>query len=58
LMQKIGNVETHEMFRTFNMGVGMVVVCDAKDKEFLLGNLEGCVEIGKVVEGNKEVEIV
>jgi phosphoribosylformylglycinamidine cyclo-ligase len=58
LMQKIGNVETHEMFRTFNMGVGMVIVCSQEAKEFLLENLEECVEIGKVIEGNKEVEIV
>ena len=58
LMQKIGNVEDKEMFRTFNMGVGMVVICAEEDKEFLLGNLGECFEIGKVIEGNKEVEIV
>jgi phosphoribosylformylglycinamidine cyclo-ligase len=58
LMQKIGNVEDKEMFRTFNMGVGMVVVCAEEDKEFLLENLDGCVEIGKVIAGNKEVKII
>lgn len=58
LMQKLGNVEDKEMFRTFNMGVGMIVVCDAEDKEFLLENLEGSVEIGKVIEGNKEVKVI
>ena len=58
LMQKLGNVENKEMFRTFNMGVGMIVVCAEEDKEFLLENMNGCVEIGKVIEGNKEVEIV
>ena len=30
-IQKWGNVETKEMFSTFNMGIGMVVVVDAKD---------------------------
>jgi phosphoribosylformylglycinamidine cyclo-ligase len=58
LMQQLGNVEDKEMFRTFNMGVGMVVICADEDKEFLLENLEGCVEIGKVIDGNKEVEII
>ena len=58
LMQKLGNVEEKEMFRTFNMGVGMIVVCSLEDKEFLLENLEGCVEVGKIIAGNKEVEIV
>ncbi|MFR4777636.1 MAG: phosphoribosylformylglycinamidine cyclo-ligase [Finegoldia magna] len=30
-IQEWGNVETKEMFSTFNMGIGMVVVVDAKD---------------------------
>lgn len=55
LMQKLGNVEDKEMFRTFNMGVGMIVICSNKDKEFLKSNLGECFEIGRVVEGNKEV---
>ena len=33
LMQQIGNVSEAEMYRTFNMGVGMVVVCAAQDVE-------------------------
>jgi phosphoribosylformylglycinamidine cyclo-ligase len=59
LMQKLGNVEDNEMFRTFNMGVGMVVICSAEDKAFIKQSLgEECKEIGKVLEGNKEVAIV
>jgi phosphoribosylformylglycinamidine cyclo-ligase len=57
LMQKLGNVEDSEMFRTFNMGVGMIVVCAAADKEFLKEKLSECFEIGRVIEGNKEVVI-
>lgn len=30
-IKKWGNVETKEMFSTFNMGIGMVIVVDAKD---------------------------
>ncbi len=55
LMQKLGNVEDKEMFRAFNMGVGMVVFCAKEDKEFLKNNLGECFEIGRVVEGNKEI---
>jgi phosphoribosylformylglycinamidine cyclo-ligase len=58
LMQKIGNVEDKEMFRTFNMGVGMVVICAEADKEFLQKSLANCFEIGRVIEGNREVEII
>ncbi|MGI8468760.1 MAG: phosphoribosylformylglycinamidine cyclo-ligase [Pyrinomonadaceae bacterium] len=57
LMQKIGNVEEKEMFRTFNMGVGMVVICAEEDKQFLQNNLGECFEIGKAVEGNRKVKI-
>lgn len=57
LMQKIGNVTDSEMFRTFNMGIGMIVICSEEDKEFLKRNLGECFEIGRVVDGNKEVNI-
>ena len=40
LMQKLGNVADAEMFRTFNMGIGMVLICAEEDKEFLKENLE------------------
>lgn len=62
LMQNLGNVEDREMFRTFNMGVGMVVVCAAEDSAALQNHFkslgEACDEIGRVVEGNKEVSII
>ncbi len=56
LMQKLGNVTDSEMFRTFNMGIGMIVICAKSDKEFLKENLGGF-EIGKVIEGRKEINI-
>lgn len=31
-LQEQGNIESSEMYRTFNCGIGMVVVVDAKDK--------------------------
>jgi phosphoribosylformylglycinamidine cyclo-ligase len=58
LMQKLGNVEMSEMFRAFNMGVGMIVICAEEDKDFLKNNLGECFEIGRVIRGNKEVSIV
>src|SRR5687768_57608 len=36
VMQKLGNVSDHEMFRTFNMGIGMVVVCSESSVETIL----------------------
>jgi phosphoribosylformylglycinamidine cyclo-ligase len=59
LMQEIGQVSDTEMFRTFNMGVGMVIVVAAQDAESLKSHLkergESVYEIGRVVEGNREV---
>ncbi|QZY55717.1 phosphoribosylformylglycinamidine cyclo-ligase [Crassaminicella profunda] len=33
LMQRLGNMETKEMFSTFNMGIGMIMVVSEKDAE-------------------------
>ena len=57
LLQRIGNVSDHEMFRTFNMGIGMVVVCAASDKIKVQDDLKGSFEVGRVVAGDKTVRI-
>ena len=36
VLEKAGSVERREMHRTFNMGVGMVVICAAHDAEAVL----------------------
>ena len=60
-MQKLGNVTDSEMFRTFNMGVGMIIVCAKTDVQKIKAHIENfvekCFEIGRVVEGIKEVVI-
>ena len=58
LMQTLGNVTDVEMFRTFNMGIGMIVICAEEDKEFFKENLSECFEIGRIVAGNKQVRIL
>ncbi len=57
LMQKLGNVSVQEMFRTFNMGIGMIVICDPDNAAeiALAANAE---KIGKVVSGNNLVSII
>lgn len=61
LMKKIGNVTEAEMFRTFNMGVGMVIICSENDKEQIKSHIESngetCSEIGNVVSGTCKVKI-
>ncbi|MBX3242945.1 MAG: phosphoribosylformylglycinamidine cyclo-ligase [Acidobacteria bacterium] len=58
LMQKLGNVDEKEMFRTFNMGIGMVVICSEIDSETILSNIPEIIRVGKVTDGEKVVEIV
>ncbi len=62
VMKALGNVEDNEMFRTFNMGIGMVIVCSEADKSKILSHMEGqderCFEIGRIVEGGKNVRLV
>jgi len=54
VMQSIGNVDEDEMYRAFNMGVGMVFIVDSNDvnsvKDFL-SELIPVYEIGTVVSG-------
>jgi phosphoribosylformylglycinamidine cyclo-ligase len=38
-LQQKGNVDTYEMYRTFNCGVGMVVVVAAADAETAIAQL-------------------
>ncbi|REJ76392.1 MAG: phosphoribosylformylglycinamidine cyclo-ligase [Acidobacteria bacterium] len=61
LMQRLGSVEDREMFRTFNMGIGMAVICAKNDaasiSEHIVSNGGVCIEIGKVTNGDGEVTI-
>ncbi|MCC6825193.1 MAG: phosphoribosylformylglycinamidine cyclo-ligase [Acidobacteria bacterium] len=56
LMQRLGNVSDTEMFRTFNMGIGMVVVCSENCCSEIQKAANASV-IGKVTTGDKAVVI-
>ena len=57
VMQRLGNVADQEMFRTFNMGIGMVVICADEKKESVKQQMANVFEIGRVISGNKDVRI-
>ena len=40
LIQQAGEIEEREMYRTFNMGIGMTLVVDKNDKDQILNELE------------------
>ena len=55
VMQKLGNVSESEMFRTFNMGIGMVIVCSQFDAEPIAHKIGHGYDIGRVIAGTKNV---
>lgn len=61
-LQTAGNIQTSEMFRTFNCGVGMVLVVDQNDEDAclrLLGQLgEQAWVIGEIVEKGQGPSVI
>jgi phosphoribosylformylglycinamidine cyclo-ligase len=60
LIQKLGSVSTPEMFRAFNMGIGLILVCAPSDRdrtlELLMLTGEGsAVVLGEVEAGDRAV---
>jgi len=62
-MQKIENIKEQEMYRTFNMGIGLVLIIPKKEKNKIEKVLENypkfkIYEIGKIIRGNKKVILI
>jgi len=59
-MQHIGNVPQEDMMRTFNMGIGMVLVVPAKKFKRVQSMIEKMGEkaylIGRIVKGDRKVQ--
>lgn len=59
IIQKEGNISEHDMYNTFNMGVGMIIAINKDDVDTALSVLkeagENAFVLGEIVEGDKEV---
>lgn len=62
LIQEKGGITDYDMYRTFNMGIGMILVVSAQNSDAVVDKLaslgEKAYRIGTVVEGNDEVRLV
>ena len=62
LIQEIGNVPDAEMFRTFNMGIGMVMIVDRVAAPGVVQRLneagESAAVIGEIQDGSHDVQIL
>jgi phosphoribosylformylglycinamidine cyclo-ligase len=54
-IQSAGSIDEAEMFRVFNMGVGMIVICAPERVNALLGIIDGAWRIGEVVTAQPSV---
>lgn len=56
-IQELGNISPEDMYRTFNMGIGMVIAVPAEEAEAVVKTAEGlgekAVVIGQVISGEK-----
>jgi phosphoribosylformylglycinamidine cyclo-ligase len=62
-LQARGNVPETDMFRAFNMGLGLIVVCDEEDVGLLLDGLAdaggtGAARMGTIRDGGEGVRYV
>ena len=63
VLQRRGGITTDEMFRAFNMGVGLVIVCTARDAQRVVNMLSqagerNAIRLGFVVAGERSVRYV
>ena len=62
MIQRLGNIPEHDMFNTFNMGTGMVLVVAKEDVDKAVAALnsegEGARVIGEIVAGDAGVELL
>ena len=61
MLQRMGEVSEHDMFNTFNMGTGMIVIVDKNDADTAIATLKAegvdAYAIGEIVRSDEQVTI-
>ena len=58
LIRNVSGLPDRELYRTFNMGIGMVIIVKPSDLEELRSQIEESIwVIGEVTSGNREVNL-
>lgn len=59
LIQRLGKIDESEMFRTFNMGIGFILIVDRDSVDRVVENLKTCGEqawiIGEIKKGERRI---
>lgn len=58
LLQQRGNIDTREMYRVFNMGLGLVLVCAPDKANQLVKKISGARIIGEVVKQKSPARVI
>jgi len=58
LIQKRGNVDREEMYRVFNMGIGMVIICSSSDVDHFTKMLPEARVVGEVIKQQGKARVV
>ena len=57
IIQKAGNIDNQEMYRVFNMGIGMVLICDHDAWASLQRSLPDAIVMGEVVKQRGDSQV-
>jgi phosphoribosylformylglycinamidine cyclo-ligase len=58
LIQKRGSLKDEEMYRVFNMGIGMVAICGQETADKMLNSVADARQIGKIVTANGSERVI
>jgi len=57
LIQQRGNIDEGEMYRVFNMGIGMVLICSSQDTSKIIEALPQVGVVGEIIKTEREERI-
>jgi phosphoribosylformylglycinamidine cyclo-ligase len=57
ILEKLGNLDKPDLYTTFNMGIGLVIILDEQNAEKLINKTKDLIKIGEVVAGAQGVEL-
>ena len=52
IIQREGNIDPDEMYRVFNMGLGMVAVCTEGDVGAIIDKIPDALMVGRIIQRN------
>ena len=58
IIQAEGNIAEEEMYKVFNMGLGMIVICDKKMEDNVLSSISGSFKIGYISKRIDESQVI